>query len=67
MTAKPWVILADCAVHCKSSDQTTFAFNGEKCYCLDEIPYEELFTSDGCINFYVSGYPISWLCSWKLK
>ena len=44
-----------CAVECKNNNKRVSAWKDSSCYCLDAIPYNQIFYSDKCIDFFLSG------------
>ena len=44
-----------CAVECKNNNKRVSAWKDSSCYCLDAIPYNQIFYSDECIDFFLAG------------
>ena len=47
--------ITECAVSCKQGNKYITSFKDSSCYCLENIPYENLYSGEECINFYIPG------------
>ena len=40
---------------CKNNNKRVSAWKDSSCYCLDAIPYNQIYYSDQCIDFFLAG------------